>query len=219
MHNRHVEIPPAPKDLPNELYNDVYPMGSDRPVPYRYDMLKLLEFRTALPQSRSNKEIDIYTDYDRIRVQPPVFGLPSKRAPESRASSNVPNKSARKLAFHDSSNVHAQSTHMLAFPPIPEADANTTPAASADVKNDAKDEPPKEPKAEMSIPAIIDAVVAAGAPKRNAAKAIYEKTCSSCLTVDGKLPAVPMPSTAEPFNPIEVASDSKNAQATGEPDC
>ena len=50
-------------------------------------------------------------------------------------------------------------------------------------------------------------------------KPFMKRHAALAITVDGKLPAVSMPSTAEPFSPIEVASDSKNAQATGEPDC
>ena len=50
-------------------------------------------------------------------------------------------------------------------------------------------------------------------------KPLMKKHAAAAITVDGKLPAVSMPSTAEPSSPIEVASDSKNAQSTGEPDC
>ena len=62
----------------------------------------------------------------------------------------------------------------------------TTLAAWADVKHDAKDEPPKEPKAEMIIPGIIDAVATtAGAPKKNANNTISSmKKASPIAKVD-----------------------------------
>ena len=132
-----------------------------------------------------------------------------------------------------SSNVLARSARMLEPPAIPsasasipEADVKTTPAASADVKNDAKDEPPKEPKAEMNSHAIIDAVVVARPKTKSMKKAIavarvekqpvMKRPAASAVakkkkplmkrpaTVGGRPHAVAMPPTAKRFSPIKV---------------